>query len=106
MDYKAAKEKGAVIAKRISHKTKNLLIAVSYHALILLNALIHMAFSTLTITLFVIAIAGFCLVAREGGYVAVFDFICSCAAFAVAVAIMYFHGIFGKNRGGRYVEEH
>lgn len=92
--------------KRIVAKDrKDLLSMVGHHALILLNALTHMVFSALTISLFVIAIAGFCLVAREDGYAAVFDFFCSSVTFALAVVIMYSHGIFGKTKGGRYVEE-
>ena len=92
--------------RKVAKDKKGLLITVRHHALILLNALKRMVFSTLTISLFVIAISGFCLVAREDGYLAVFDFICSCAAFAVAVASMYFLGNPRNTRGGRYVEEH
>lgn len=92
--------------RKVTKEKNDLLIAVGHHARILFNALKRMVFSALTIVLFVIAIAGFCLVAREDGYIAVFDFICSCATFAVAVVGMYFLGNPRKTRGGRYVEEH
>ena len=92
--------------RKVAKDKKDLLITVRHHALILLNALKRMVFSTLTIVLFVIAIAGFCLVAKEGGYAAVFDFIWSCVTFAIAVVSMYFLGNPRNTRGGRYVEEH
>ena len=89
----------------VAKDKKDLLIKVGYHARIMINALMRMLLSTLTIVLFVIAIAGFCLVAKEGGYAAVFDFIWSCVTFAIAVVSMYFLGNPRKFRGGRYVEE-
>ena len=91
--------------RKVAKAKKDLLITVCHHALILLNALKCMVISTLTISMFVTAIAGFCLVAREGGYVAVFDFICSSVILVLAVASMYLLGNPRKTRGGRYVEE-
>ena len=85
--------------------SKKTLITIGHHAWILLMGLHHMVTGTLAVGLFVTAIFGFCLVSSDNGYVAVFDFICSCITLACAVASMYFLGSPRKRRGGQYVEK-
>ena len=71
---------------------------------VLLAGLKYMITGTLTLGLFATSIAGFYLVSKDSGYVAVLDFIASCLVLAVAVACMYFIGLPKKQRGGRYAE--
>ena len=85
--------------------SKKMLITIGHHTRILLLGLRNTVIGTLTVGMFVMSIAGFWLVSRDKGYVAVLDFICSCIALAFAVASMYFQGSPRKSRGGRYVEK-
>lgn len=77
---------------------------VGHHARILLHGLFIMFVGIFAVVSLIIAIAGFCFVSQEGGYVAVFDFIVSLFLLAVSLASMYFLGLPGRQRGGRYVE--
>jgi hypothetical protein len=49
--------------------------------------------------LFVLAGYGFASIKSEAGYVAVFDFVASCATITVAVCNVYLLGV--KKRGGK-----
>ena len=71
-------------------------------ALVLLSGLRYMILGTLTLGLFAVAIAGFCLVPIDDGYQAVLDFIAACFTLLVSVASMYLLGLPRKRRGGRY----
>lgn len=71
---------------------------------VLLTGLKYVITGTLTLGLFVVSIAGFYLVSKDSGYIAVFDFFISCFTLAVAVACMYLIGLPKKQRGGRYAE--
>ena len=55
----------------------------------------RMLYGTLLAILYVTAIMGFILVAADGGYTAVFDFIAACATLAVAVFNTYVWGKIG-----------
>ena len=81
------------------------MIVISRYAKVLFYGLKHMVLGVLTMGLFVTTFAGFSLVSRHSGYVAVFDFIISCFLLIVSVVSMYLLGRPGKRRGGRYVEE-
>ena len=72
---------------------------------ILLAGLKYMIAGTLTLGMLVVSVFGFCLVSKDGGYVAVFDFIVSCFLLAASVASIYLLGIPRKRRGGKYVEK-
>ena len=73
-------------------------------ARVLLTGLKYMITGTLTLGLFAITAGCFWLVSKDSGYVAVFDFIASCFMLVVSVASLYFLGLPGKSRGGKYVE--
>lgn len=81
------------------------LIPIGHHARILWTGVKYMIGGTITIGLLFAAVIGFCLVTRDGGYAAVIDFLISCFLLSVAVAGLYFMGLFGKRRGGHYVEK-
>ena len=80
------------------------MIVISRYTRILVLGLKYMLGGLLTAGLLVTTFAGFSLVSRHSGYVAVFDFIISCFLLLVSAACMYFLGLPKKQRGGRYVE--
>lgn len=88
----------------IKSEYNKFIIFVGKIAPVLFTGLKYMITGTLTVGLFVVAVAGFCLVSRDVGYVAVADFLASCIALVVAVACMYFLGLPRKRKGGRYEE--
>lgn len=72
---------------------------VKFHSNILFKGLVRTVYGALVAWLIVIAIYGFIIIQSESGYLAVFDFIASCATLSVALRNMYIMG--GKKRGGR-----
>ena len=84
-------------------KTNKALVVICRIARIMLSGITYTILGSLIAATFVVSILGFCMVGREGGYVAVFDFICSCLIFSTAVAGLCFLGIPRKRRGGKYV---
>ena len=79
------------------------MIVLGKYARVLLVGFQYMIAGTLTIGLLTVTVMGFCLVSRDSGYVAVFDFIVSCFMLVVSIASMYLLGIPRKRRGGKYV---
>ena len=79
------------------------MIVLGQYVRILLVGFKYMIGGTLTIGLLTVAVMGFCMVSRDSGYVAVFDFIVSCFMLAVSIASLYLLGIPRKHRGGKYV---
>lgn len=72
---------------------------VRYHGSILLRGLGRTFYGALIAGLLVLAGYGFASIKSEAGYVAVFDFVASCATVIVAVCNVYLLGV--KKRGGK-----
>ena len=66
---------------------------VRFHGGIILRGLMRVLSGTLIAGLFVLAYYGFVSIKSEAGYIAVFDFVASCATLVVAVCNVYLLGI-------------
>lgn len=76
-----------------------LLENVRFHGSIFVRGLGRAIYGALIAGLFVLAGYGFASIQSEAGYIAVFDFVASCATVVVAVSNVYLLGI--KKRGGK-----
>lgn len=72
---------------------------VKFHGGIFLKGLVRTIYGTAVAGLVGIAVYGFILIESEAGYLAVCDFVVSCATLAIAMFNMYMMG--GKKRSGR-----
>ena len=73
---------------------------IGYHGKILWRGLKRMLYGTATAGLFGMAIYGFVMIPREGGYIAVCDFIGAIATMLMALVCMYHQGCGKKRKGG------
>jgi hypothetical protein len=73
--------------------------SVKFHGSIFVRGLGRTFYGALIAGLFVLAGYGFASIQSEAGYIAVFDFVASCATVVVAVSNVYLLGI--KKRGGK-----
>ena len=78
---------------------KYFLGGVKFHGSIFVRGLGRAIYGALIAGLFVLAGYGFTSIKSEAGYVAVFDFVASCATVIVAVSHVYLRGV--KKRGGK-----
>lgn len=72
---------------------------VKFHGSIFFRGLGRTFYGAVIAGLFVLAGYGFASIQSEAGYVAVFDFVASCATVIVAVCNVYLLGV--KKRGGK-----
>ena len=72
---------------------------IKFNSRILLKGFVRTIYGALVDGLFAIAIYGFVFIKSESGYIAVFDFIASCATLTVAICNVYVMG--GKKNGKR-----
>ena len=73
---------------------------VAYHGKILWRGLKRMLYGAATAGLFGMAVYGFVMIPKEGGYIAVCDFIGAIATMTVALVCMYHQGCSKKRKGG------
>lgn len=66
-------------------KFREVLKCVRCYACVLGKGILRALHGTAVVGLFVVAVLGFVLVAKDGGYAAVFDFIAACFILAVAL---------------------
>jgi hypothetical protein len=71
---------------------------VKFHTRIVVRGFARMIYGTLVAGLLAVAIYGFAMVGSESGYIAVCDFIASCATLVVALCNMYVMGKKGRGR--------
>lgn len=76
-----------------------LLEQVKFHAEVILRGLARTVYGALVAGLIAVAVYGFVLIESESGYIAVFDFIASCATLTVAMSNVYLMG--SKKRGSK-----
>lgn len=74
--------------------------AIFFHGKILWRGLKRMVYGAATAGLYGMAIYGFVMIPREGGYLAVCDFIGAIATMCVALCCMYHQGCGKKRKGG------
>lgn len=79
---------------------KSVTNTVLRHGKILFRGFTRMLYGTMTAGTFAIAIYGFVMISREGGWTAVCDFIGAIATTCVAVTCMYAQGGGKRKRGG------
>lgn len=72
---------------------------IGFHGSIVLRGFVRTVYGALTAGLLACAVYGFICIKGEAGYVAVSDFIASCATLVVALCNLYVMGI--KKRGAR-----
>ena len=77
---------------------KNALENAGFHVRILIRGLWRTLYGALIAGLIGISVYGFIAIGSEAGYVAVFDFIATCATLTVAVSNMYMLGM-GRKKG-------
>ena len=73
--------------------------AVKFHAKIALRGFCRTVYGALVAGLIAMAIYGFVSVTNESGWIAVWDFVASCATLVVALSNMYLIG--GCKKGGK-----
>lgn len=78
---------------------KKILEEAKFHAGIVLKGFVRTVYGALVCGLLAIAVYGFISIKGETGYLAVGDFVASCATLAVALCNVYFLGM--KKRGGK-----
>ena len=72
--------------------------AVKFHAKIAWRGFYRMIYGAAVAGLIAMAVYGFASVTNESGWVAVWDFVASCATLIVALSNMYLMG--GRKKGG------
>lgn len=80
-------------------KFKNILEQAKFHGSIVLKGFVRTVYGALISGLLAIAVYGFISINGEAGYMAVGDFVASCATLVVAMCNVYFLGM--KKRGGK-----
>jgi uncharacterized membrane protein len=74
--------------------------AVKYHAKIAWRGFCRTLYGAMIATLMAMAVYGFVALTSETGWVAVWDFVASCATLLVALSNMYFIGT--NKKGGKH----
>lgn len=77
---------------------KRVLDEVGIHASVLLRGLAKVLHGTLVAALIAVAVFGFIVIKSESGYIAVGDFVVSCASLCIAIVNIYWAGM---RRGGQ-----
>jgi hypothetical protein len=78
---------------------RNILEHLKFHSFVVLRGFVKTIFGAITAGMLGLAIYGFILIESESGYLAVFDFVGSCALVTVAMCNVYLMG--GKRKRGR-----
>jgi hypothetical protein len=79
---------------------KSVTNTVLRHGKILFRGFTRMLYGTMTAITFAMAIYGFAMISREGGWAAVCEFVGAVATTCVAVTCMYAQGGGKRKRGG------
>lgn len=77
---------------------RNIVERIKFHSFVVLRGFIRTTFGAITAGMIGLAIYGFIMIESESGYLAVFDFVGSCALVIVAMCNVYLMG--GKRHGG------
>ena len=77
---------------------RNILEQIKFHSFIVLRGFVRTIYGAITAGMIGLAIYGFIMIESEAGYLAVFDFVGSCALVTVAMCNVYLMG--GKRHGG------
>lgn len=79
---------------------KDAAVQIGHHGKILLRGFMKMLYGTAVAGLMGLAAYGFVMIPKEGGYVAVCDFIGAVATMALAISCMYAFG--GSRKKGKF----
>lgn len=85
---------------KMENDFKSVIKSAVRHCKILANGFMSMIYGTVTAGAFAMAIYGFVMIPKEGGWAAVADFILACATFCCAVYCMYAQGR-NKKKGAK-----